>query len=206
MSSMATSSWRCVRRCVPLNAMCSRKCAAPLFDAASYLLPASIHTPSVTVSHSAGTLSVATLRPFLRVVTSVYSGSAPTTAADDLCLCITRRAWRSMAVVSRRRASGGCGTSRRRRLVRLAATGVCGNPAPAAMDAAAQRWMPRCKSTRKMCRERTAALASYERLTKGFAKLRQLLACCKTLASEYGEPCDVTSLSLSLSETPSTRS
>ena len=93
MSSMATSNCRCVRRCVPLNAMCSKKCAAPLLEAASYRDPASIQTPSVTVSHSAGTLSVATRRPFFSVVTSVYSGSAPTTdACADLCrVCSARR-------------------------------------------------------------------------------------------------------------------
>ena len=147
MSSMATSSCRCVRRCVPLKAMCSRKCAAPLFEAASYLLPASIQTPNVTVSHSAGTLSVATLKPFLRVETSVYSGKAPRKAADDLCLCITRRAWRSMAccgdgrlvvaaLLSRRLLSGGnrCSGSDGRR---------------------AQRWTQRLMSINNKCRERT---------------------------------------------------
>ena len=65
MSSMATSSCRCVLVASPLNAICS-KCAALLFDAASYLLPASIQTPSVTVSHSAGTRSVATILPLFQ--------------------------------------------------------------------------------------------------------------------------------------------
>ena len=145
MSSMATSNCLCVRLCVPLNAICSRKCAAPLFEAASYLLPASIQTPNVTVSHSAGTLSVATLKPFFSVVTSVYSGKAPSTAADDLCLCMTRRAWRSILLL-RRRASGGCGTSRRRRLV--ATSG--------AAQRLTQRWTQRWTSIKNACRENAA--------------------------------------------------
>ena len=35
---------------VPLNAMCSKKWAAPLFSFVSYRLPASIQTPTVAVS------------------------------------------------------------------------------------------------------------------------------------------------------------
>ena len=148
MSSMATSSCRCVRLCVPLKAMCSRKCAAPLFEAASYLLPASIQTPSVTVSHSAGTRSVATLRPFLRVETSVYSGRAPRTATDDLCLCITRRAWRSILLL-RRRASGGAAVLLSRRLL------SGGNRCSGSDGRRAQRWTQRLMSINNKCRERT---------------------------------------------------
>ena len=54
--------------CVPLNAMCSKKCAAPLFCAVSYLLPASIQTPTVAVS-AKGVVSEATRIPLGRVVT-----------------------------------------------------------------------------------------------------------------------------------------
>ena len=53
---------------VPLNAMCSRKCAAPLLSGVSYLLPASIHTPTVAVSAN-GVVSEATRMPLGRVVT-----------------------------------------------------------------------------------------------------------------------------------------
>ena len=161
MSSMATSNWRCVRRCVPLNAICSKKCAAPLLDAASYLLPASIQTPSVTVSHSAGTLSVATLKPFFSVVTSVYSGKAPSTAADDFCLCITRRAWRSILLL-RRRASGG-GNRRR-----------CRGDGVWWRQPAAQRWRQRPSGARSdRCRPQTcagSAQSPFERATRSLCK------------------------------------
>ena len=53
---------------VPLNAMCSRKCAAPLLSGVSYLLPASIQTPTVAVSAN-GVVSEATRMPLGRVVT-----------------------------------------------------------------------------------------------------------------------------------------
>ena len=50
MFSTSVSSCSCERLDVPLNAMCSRKCATPLFASDSYLLPVSIHTPTVAVS------------------------------------------------------------------------------------------------------------------------------------------------------------
>ena len=50
MFSISTSSCCCVRLDVPLNDMCSRKWAAPLFAAVSNLLPASMKTPTVAVS------------------------------------------------------------------------------------------------------------------------------------------------------------
>ena len=53
---------------VPLNDMCSRKCAAPLLSGVSYLLPASIQTPTVAVSAN-GVVSEATRMPLGRVVT-----------------------------------------------------------------------------------------------------------------------------------------
>ena len=154
MSSMATSNWRCVRRCVPLNAICSKKCAAPLLDAASYLLPASIQTPSVTVSHSAGTRSVATLKPFFSVVTSVYSGKAPRTAADDLCLCITRRAWRSMVALSRRLRLVAALLSRR------LLSG--GNRCSGSDGRRAQRWTQRLMSINNKRRERSVAFPTSD--------------------------------------------
>ena len=50
MFSTSVSSWSCVRFDVPLKAMCSRKCATPLFSSVSYREPVSIHTPTVAVS------------------------------------------------------------------------------------------------------------------------------------------------------------
>ena len=55
---------------VPLKAMCSRKCAAPLLSAVSYLLPASIQTPTVAVS-AKGVVSEATRIPLGSVVTCI---------------------------------------------------------------------------------------------------------------------------------------
>ena len=46
---------------MPLKAMCSRKCAAPLLCIVSYREPASIHTPTVAVDEP-GMVSVATRR------------------------------------------------------------------------------------------------------------------------------------------------
>ena len=53
---------------VPLKAMCSKKCAAPLLSSVSYLLPASIQTPTDAVS-AKGVVSEATRSPLERVVT-----------------------------------------------------------------------------------------------------------------------------------------
>lgn len=55
------------RTLVPLKDMCSRKCAVPLLTSVSYLLPASIHTPTVAVSVN-GLVSDATRNPLGRVV------------------------------------------------------------------------------------------------------------------------------------------
>lgn len=55
---------------VPLNSMCSRKCAVPLFSSVSNLLPELIHMPTVAVS-AYGTVSVATRNPFGNVETWV---------------------------------------------------------------------------------------------------------------------------------------
>jgi hypothetical protein len=55
---------------VPLKAMCSRKCAVPLFVSVSAREPASIQTPTVAVC-ACEWASVATVRPFERVVISV---------------------------------------------------------------------------------------------------------------------------------------
>ncbi len=68
MFSISSSNPAAVRDLVPLNAMCSRKCAVPFVCASSYLEPASIHTPTVAVS-APGTVSVATRSPFASVVT-----------------------------------------------------------------------------------------------------------------------------------------
>ena len=68
MFSISSSSPAVVLVLVPLNAMCSRKCAVPLLAAVSYLLPASIHTPTVAV-WACGVASVATRMPLGRVVT-----------------------------------------------------------------------------------------------------------------------------------------
>ena len=66
----------CVRTFVPLKAMCSRKCAAPLLAAVSKRLPASIHTPTTAVS-AKGVVSDATRSPLGSVVTCVcYDSSA----------------------------------------------------------------------------------------------------------------------------------
>ena len=62
--------------------MCSRKCAAPLSEASSNLLPASIQTPTAAVSALAVAL-VATLKPFSSVVT-LTSGTYPR-AGRKLC-------------------------------------------------------------------------------------------------------------------------
>ena len=68
MFSISSSSPAVVRLAVPLNAMCSRKCAVPLFAAVSYRDPASIQTPTVAVS-AFGVVSVATRMPLASVVT-----------------------------------------------------------------------------------------------------------------------------------------
>lgn len=56
------------RTLVPLNRMCSKKCATPLFASVSKRLPELIQIPTVVVS-AKGIASVATRRPFRRVVT-----------------------------------------------------------------------------------------------------------------------------------------
>ena len=52
-----------------LNAICSKKCAVPLFALVSYLLPASIHNPTVHVDKPES--SEAILKPFANCVTLV---------------------------------------------------------------------------------------------------------------------------------------
>ena len=90
MFSSPSSSCLSVRFCVPLNAMCSRKCAVPLLASVSNRDPASIHTPTVATGHTLF-VSVATRIPFASVVTSVagcgtrigrWRGSALATLAN----------------------------------------------------------------------------------------------------------------------------
>jgi hypothetical protein len=69
---------RATRALVPLNRMCSRKCATPLLASVSKRLPELIHTPTVVVSAN-GMVSVATRSPLGRVVTC--TGVGPTGAA-----------------------------------------------------------------------------------------------------------------------------
>merc|ERR1719510_2846461 len=69
MFSTSSSRSVCERLDVPLKAMCSRKCATPLFVSVSYLEPVSIQSPTVAVG--APESSLATLMPLPRTVTSV---------------------------------------------------------------------------------------------------------------------------------------
>lgn len=59
---------------VPLKAMCSRKCAAPLLWGVSYREPASIHTPTVAVLEPS-MVSDATRRPVENWVISVVGAA-----------------------------------------------------------------------------------------------------------------------------------
>ena len=49
-ASISSAIWRALRRFVPLNAMCSRKCEMPCSSGASLRLPDAIQTPSEVVS------------------------------------------------------------------------------------------------------------------------------------------------------------
>lgn len=73
---------------VPLNDMCSRKCAVPLLTAFSYLLPASIQTPTVAVSVK-GRVSEATRNPLGNVV--IYGiisiGAVNHRGGGAVCIC-----------------------------------------------------------------------------------------------------------------------
>ena len=71
MSSISCSKEAAVRFAVPLNAMCSRKCAVPFVSLDSYRDPASIQTPTVAVSLY-GVASVATRKPDGKVVTYAF--------------------------------------------------------------------------------------------------------------------------------------
>ena len=128
MSSTSTSSCSRVRRAVPLNARCSRKCAAPEFSGVSYRLPVSIHTPMATVG--AGTVSVATRRPVSSVDTSERGCHASLASAvlkrqrraasADAALHAPRAPLPSLGnmlraggAAARRRPRGRCGRGRR---------------------------------------------------------------------------------------------
>ncbi len=65
---------RALRRRVPLNAMCSSRCATPLCSAGSLRVPTPAQTPSDVVS-TESIRSVATRNPFGRVVTRTVSAA-----------------------------------------------------------------------------------------------------------------------------------
>jgi len=71
---------------VPLKAICSRKWAVPFDVSVSAREPASIHTPTVAV-WAWGCASVATVRPFERVVTSVNGLDETAVASDRESTC-----------------------------------------------------------------------------------------------------------------------
>ena len=71
---------------VPLNRMCSRKCATPLLASFSNLLPELIHMPTVVVS-AKGIVSEATRRPLGSVVTcSMYTAWGSQVGVHMPCL------------------------------------------------------------------------------------------------------------------------
>jgi hypothetical protein len=71
---------------VLLKAICSRKWAEPFDVSVSAHEPASIHTPTVAV-WAWGCASVATVKPFERVVTSVNGLDETVVASDGESTC-----------------------------------------------------------------------------------------------------------------------
>ena len=65
-----------------LKAMCSRKCATPLFSAVSYLEPVSIHSPTVAVGEPVS--SVATRMPLSSTEMSVGGGPGRAGEEDEV--------------------------------------------------------------------------------------------------------------------------
>ena len=79
-ASISSAIWRAVRRRVPLNAMCSRKCEMPCSSCRSSRLPELTQTPSEAVSRC-GIVSVTTWMPDFKVGHRYAHAAAPSCAA-----------------------------------------------------------------------------------------------------------------------------
>ena len=75
-ASISSAMASALRRLVPLNAMCSRKCATPLISAGSCRVPTSTQMPSETVS-TVSIRSVAICNPFARAGDPYRHAAAP---------------------------------------------------------------------------------------------------------------------------------